>query len=71
MENKPWYLSKTIWGTAITLVALVAPKVVGWLGATPDEATATVLTIADGVAAVVGAALAIYGRVKADKKITK
>jgi uncharacterized membrane protein len=65
-DVKPWYLSKTIIGAVITVLALVA-GVFGY-GIGPEEQAA----IADYIVTlggVVGGLLAIYGRVKADKAV--
>ncbi len=67
-ENKPWYLSKTIWATVVTLLAAVLPTVAQMgTGETTDDVT----KIAAGAAAVVAGVVAIYGRYKATKAIGK
>jgi len=66
MENeKAWYLSKTIQGNAVVLVGLV----IEWLHLPilNDEAN----TVIGAIFAVAGVIYAIYGRVKANSKITK
>ncbi len=68
--TKPWWESKTIWGSIITVVAVAS----GLFGIQIDAQTQgllvdniTALVSAGG--AIVGALLGIYGRVKADKKV--
>ena len=70
MESKPWYLSKGVIGGLVSAVA----GVLALLGhALPDGSipflTDQVTNIAEGVFAVVGGITAIYGRIKADKRI--
>ena len=69
-QAKPWYASKTIWGGIIALIAAVFSL----FGHQIDPETQKFLTdqsvqIATAVAAAAGGILAIYGRVKADKKV--
>ncbi len=65
-ENKPWYQSKTVWGGLIALGAAVA----GSFGIEIDAGTQGEIVdyIVLGVGAI-GGLVAIWGRVKADKKI--
>lgn len=68
METKKWWESKAVWGGIIAVGSAAA----GLFGFTVDEATQE--QAVGYVMAVVGAAgglLAIYGRVKAEKKIGK
>lgn len=61
--SKHWWQSKTIWGLAIAAFSIALPKY---------QPIAEVLpTAVDNVAALIGLALATYGRIKADKPITK
>jgi len=62
-ETKQWWKSKTIWGLAITAVSIAAPKYKPVADVLPD--------VVDQVASLVGIALATYGRIKAEKPITK
>jgi len=69
-ETKPWYASKTIWGAIITVVSLL----LSLLGVQIDEQTRQVLidqgtAMATAVGAFLGSVMAIYGRVKAQKRI--
>ncbi|SMO75399.1 hypothetical protein SAMN06269117_1263 [Balnearium lithotrophicum] len=69
-ETKKWYESKAIWGAVVTIFAIV----LGFFGVQIDEQTKQVLinettAFASAAAALVGSLLAIYGRVKAEKKI--
>ena len=70
--TKPWYLSKSIIGALIVIVATV----LGLLGqqSTADAVTAEsagVSEVITSVIALIGAVVAIYGRVKASAKLTK
>jgi uncharacterized membrane protein len=66
MESKHWYESKTIWGTILALLASIVP-LISKMGV--DGLSDNAVQIAAGVAAVVGGAVAIYGRYKATKSI--
>lgn len=64
VEEKPWYLSKTIWGSLISVAAALAAT----LGIAIDAESQT--AIAEAVVQIVGAAgalLAIYGRLTATR----
>ena len=65
MDTKPWYLSKTVIGAAITIAASAAG-----FGLTGDE-TGQLADYADRLIVIIGGALAIYGRVVARKQLTK
>lgn len=68
MDSKKWYQSKTIWGSLVAVFAVVA----GYLGF--DVGAEDQQIIVDAVFAIVGGAgglLAVYGRVKAEKNISK
>ena len=63
---KSWYTSKTIWGSLITIIAMILGAF-GYSVGADDQATVTdVLTTIAGFG---GTVLAIYGRVKASKAI--
>ena len=69
-ETKPWYASKTIWGAVITVISLF----LSLAGIQIDEHTRQVLidqgtAMATAIGAFAGSILAIYGRVKANKRI--
>ncbi|GJD93384.1 hypothetical protein [Methylobacterium iners] len=69
-ETKPWYLSKTIIGTAITGVAIVG----GFFGVDLDEETKKLVVDQTEALVVAGAALGgtvltIYGRFAAKKAL--
>lgn len=66
--NEGWkglVTSKTFWGVVVMLVGTA----LGWSPADQAATTNDVMTVVQGVATVAGAALAIYGRIKATKKI--
>jgi hypothetical protein len=60
VENKPWYLSKTIWGAVLAVLGLALPKVATAIGG-PD----TISEIAGAAVTVIGSILAIIGRYRA------
>lgn len=62
METKPIWASKTFWGTMITFAS---PWLTKWLGVEGFDWSG----IEDHIVAVVGAALAVYGRWTAVKGI--
>lgn len=64
MENKPWYLSKTVWGAVFAVIGLIAPKVAAGLGSED-----VLLDIVSNVVALAGSVLAVYGRVTATTTI--
>ena len=67
-ENKPWYISKTVWGGLIAVGAAVA----GSFGVDIDAGTQSEIVdyIVVGVGAI-GGLVAIIGRLQANKKIGK
>jgi hypothetical protein len=65
-DVKPWYMSKTIIGAVVTVLALVA-GVFGYGIGVEDQAALADYAVTIG--GVVGGLLAIYGRVKASKDI--
>ncbi len=65
-ESKPWYLSRTIWASVITVMAATA----GLIGLSVDDADQTVLTdtilqVVTGLAGIV----AIVARLSATDRI--
>jgi len=62
MEGKSWYLSKTIWGALVAVVATAFP-LLGRMGV--EGLSGDVVQVAGGIAAVIGGGIAIYGRYKA------
>ena len=66
VEEKPWYMSKTIWGSLVSVAAALA----GALGIAVD--TGSQQAIAEAAVQIVGAAgalVAIYGRLGATRII--
>ena len=60
MENvKPWYLSKTIWGVIIAFLGLISKNIFNLY--IPD--------VSSEIVEIIGLALAVYGRIKAEKFI--
>jgi hypothetical protein len=67
--TKPWYASKSIWGALVAVLASIAGAIWGLdLSAENQEAIVGAIT---GIVGALGGAYAIYGRVKADAKLTK
>ena len=69
-ETKKWYKSKTIWGGIITIFSLL----LSLKGIQIDEQTRQILidqltATASAIGTLIGSLLAIYGRIKAEKKI--
>ena len=65
-ETKQWYLSKTVWGALVAILASVLHAGGFELGSAAQN------ELADGIVALVGAIgglLAIYGRLSADKRL--
>src|SRR3972149_7562540 len=70
-DTKKWYTSKTIWGGLIMMVSTIL-QVTGIVDISPDEqstVTEGVLGVVSWIGQLVGAVLAIYGRIKASKSI--
>ncbi|WP_163269002.1 hypothetical protein [Chelativorans alearense] len=65
-ETKPWYLSRTIWASVVTVVAGTG----GLLGMPVEEVDnqALVETLLQAITAISGL-LAIFGRLAADRRI--
>ena len=66
METKPWYLSKTIWASLVTILSAVAGMTGLPVGGLDSSATADMLLQA--VTAFSGL-IAIFGRLSATSKI--
>lgn len=72
METKKWYQSKTIWGSIVTVLAVLLSIVTGQHVIIPEEQAQLVdkiVAVVDDVGVLVGVILTIYGRVKAEKRI--
>jgi hypothetical protein len=68
VEVKKWWQSKAVWGGLIAVGSAVA----GAFGIVVDEPTQEqIAEYAVVIAGAVGGLLAIYGRLKADKKLRK
>ncbi len=63
-DPKSFLLSKTLWGVVISMVAMIAPQ----LGLSPFS-EGDVAGLTENIVAFLGAALAIYGRITAKKRI--
>jgi hypothetical protein len=70
VENKPWYLSKTIWGAVAAVVGVVFPKILVALGGS-DNAGQTLADLAGNLVTVIGSVVAIYSRYTATTQIAK
>ena len=65
-DTKAWWQSKAVWGALITLVAVIAQL----FGVQIDpELQQQAVNQVTAIAAGIGGLLALYGRIKADKKI--
>ena len=70
METKKWYQSVGLWGGIIAFVATVAGMFGIVISAEEQSTLATHLsTIIEGIVALVGIVLGVYGRIKATKAI--
>lgn len=68
METKKWWESKTVWGGIVAVLAGGA----GLFGVSlAAEDKVYVIDALTAIASAVGGLLAVYGRVKADKKVGK
>jgi len=69
-QTKSLLISRTFWGAAVAAVAGIA-AISGHVISAEDQTAFVdnVVDIATGIASVVGAAIAIYGRLKATKMI--
>lgn len=64
--DKKWYASKTVWGGAIAVIAGIA----GAFGiAVGVEDQAVIAESITAIAGAVGGLIAVYGRIKADRRI--
>ena len=68
--SKPWYASKTVWGSLIGAASLIG----GFFGVHTDPATQAlavngVTATAAGIGGVISTALTLYGRLTATKTI--
>ena len=65
-QTKPWYLSRTIWASVVTVVAGIG----GMFGLPVDriDDQALVETLLQGITAISGL-VAIFGRLAADRRI--
>ena len=68
METKNIFQSKTIIGSLVALLAVVLSSFFGYEIEGADKAQLTEIVV--GAIGSAGAVLAIYGRVKASKKVT-
>jgi len=71
MDTKPWYLSKGVWGSII-VVAVILLRLLGRTAeaeVVENESEGITAWIGE-VGALIGAALAFYGRIKASTTIT-
>lgn len=67
-DIKNWWQSKTIWGGIITVLAVV----LGAFGYTlTGDDQSLLVDIVSTIVGAIGGLLAIYGRVKASKKVSK
>lgn len=67
-DEKKWYTSKSIWGGIVTVLALALTAFGYGIGA---DDQAALVDYAVSIGGAVGGLLAIYGRIKASKKVSK
>ena len=67
-DNKAWWQSKAVWGGLVALGSAVAGGFGIYVDGATQEEIANYIVVGAGA---VGALLAIYGRLKAEKKIGK
>lgn len=65
-EEKPFWRSKTVWGVGLTVIG----GVLGQVGVKTPWTEAEVDTIAGNIVTLFGAAMAIWGRIKAGAALT-
>ena len=68
-QTKPAYASTSVWGAVFALASALAPVALAASGVrSPADQQAAISTVSQ-VAAAAGAAVALYGRLKATKRI--
>ena len=72
-ETKPWYRSRGVWGSVISLIA-VGAGLLGFNAGSAEQETALnlidrAIVLGDEIIALAGAALALWGRISATKQI--
>lgn len=65
-ETKQWYLSKTVWGALIAIIASLLSGMGLELGAGAQDRLADDLV---SLAGAIGGLIAIYGRLTAEKRV--
>lgn len=66
-DNKVWWQSKSVWGSIVAVLAGVA----GAFGLNIDGAGQEIIaTSIVGIVGAVGGLIALWGRIRADKKLT-
>lgn len=70
-ETKAWYESKGVWGGLIAMLASICAMLFGVKidQGTQQQMVNSLVVIAPNAVALIGAILAIYGRIKANSKI--
>lgn len=67
-ENKSWWQSKTVWGGIIAFAAGIA----GVFGiAVPEAVQGDIAEHVTALASALGGLIAVYGRIKAERKVGK
>ncbi|ERS12540.1 hypothetical protein Q673_02700 [Marinobacter sp. EN3] len=67
-QEKPWWASKTVWGGLVAVIASILAAFGYDIGAADQEAIVGSIV---SVVGAVGGLIAVYGRVKASRKIGK
>lgn len=66
-ETTPWYTSKTIWGTIITMISSIL-LISGYV--LPADFGSAMLNLFYGAGTLIGGAISLWGRIKASTTIT-
>jgi hypothetical protein len=69
-DTKPAIASTGVWGSLIALFGVLAPVILSAVGVTAPVEQAATLSAATQLVTGVGAAVALYGRLTASKKIS-
>jgi hypothetical protein len=69
-DTKPAVASTGVWGSLIALAGVLAPVLLNAVGVKTPDAQAAAITTVTQLATGIGAAVALYGRLTASKKIS-
>jgi len=69
-DTKPAVASTSVWGSLIALAGVLAPLILSAIGVQAPADQAAAINTATQLATGIGAAVALYGRLNATKKIS-